>query len=42
MDIGVKGSIDRLFLGWERVLLNAIEYVHGTVGHDSFQDERVL
>jgi hypothetical protein len=42
MDMGVKGSIDRHFPGWERVLLNAIEYVRGTVGHDSLQDERVL
>jgi hypothetical protein len=38
IEIGVKGSTDRLFPGWERVLLNAIEYVRGTVGHDSFQE----
>jgi hypothetical protein len=36
MEIGVKGIMDRLFPGWERVLLNAIEYVRGTVGHDAF------
>jgi hypothetical protein len=41
MDIGVKGSVDRLFPRWERVLLNVIGYVNGTVGHDSFQDETV-
>jgi ATP-dependent helicase/DNAse subunit B len=41
MEIGVKGIIDRLFPGWERVLLNAIDYVRGKVGHDSFQDGRV-
>jgi hypothetical protein len=39
MEIGAKGIIDRLFPGWESVLLNAIEYVRGTVGHESFQDE---
>jgi hypothetical protein len=41
MEIGVKGIIDRLFPGWERVLLNAIEYVRGTVGPDALQDGRV-
>jgi hypothetical protein len=41
MDMGVKGSIDRLFPGCERVLLNAIEYVRVTIGHDSFQEKRL-
>jgi hypothetical protein len=41
MEMGVKGKIDRLFPGWERFLLNAIEYVGGTVSPDAFQDGRV-
>jgi hypothetical protein len=41
MEMGVKGKIDLLFPGWEWVLLNVIEYVRGTVGHDSFQDGKV-
>jgi hypothetical protein len=34
MEIGVERKIDRLFPGWERVLICAMEYVRAMVSED--------